>query len=580
MDFAGFSGYLEELEKTGSRLEMTRVLAQMFAKATPDEGKLMAYLSQGRLGPAYDNPNMGVADKQVVKAIQRLSEKDAGKLFREYGDLGLVAEKIKSQIPSLPAGRQVTKSQINHNIQTPKVHEMLMEIAKAGGLGSQEKKIQLIGDLLTRLEPKSAKYAVRIILGKLRTGFSDMTVLDSLSWMIAGDKSLRKDLEQIYNVRADLGEVVEKVKEYNSDKAIKLIKPEPEIGTPVLMARGERAASAREIWERTGQAAMEYKLDGLRIQAHIKSGKVNLFSRGLENVTEMYPDVVDGLEKQIKQECIVEGEMIAVGKNGKFLTFQETVQRKRKYNIAEMVGKIPLKLYVFDILAADGKGYLDLPNDKRRELLEAALDTRKGDTVRLMPRKIAHGVTDIEKYFAEAIKDGTEGIFVKKLDSVYQAGSRNFNWIKYKKSYDKSTIADTIDAVVMGYDAGQGKRSGFGIGDFLIGVYEPKEDKYLTVAKIGTGLTDEEWREMKAQGSKYNVPSKPGNYEVSKLMGCDVWVKPKIVVEIKADEITKSPMHTSGYALRFPRLVGWREKQPEDATSVGEIIKLYQMQKK
>ncbi|OGD00253.1 hypothetical protein A2972_03710 [Candidatus Amesbacteria bacterium RIFCSPLOWO2_01_FULL_47_33] len=580
MDFAGFSGYLEELEKTGSRLEMTRVLAQMFAKATPDEGKLMAYLSQGRLGPAYDNPNMGVADKQVVKAIQRLSEKDAGKLFREYGDLGLVAEKIKSQIPSLPAGRQVTKSQINHNIQTPKVHEMLMEIAKAGGLGSQEKKIQLIGDLLTRLEPKSAKYAVRIILGKLRTGFSDMTVLDSLSWMIAGDKSLRKDLEQIYNVRADLGEVVEKVKEYNSDKAIKLIKPEPEIGTPVLMARGERAASAREIWERTGQAAMEYKLDGLRIQAHIKSGKVNLFSRGLENVTEMYPDVVDGLEKQIKQECIVEGEMIAVGKNGKFLTFQETVQRKRKYNITEMVGKIPLKLYVFDILAADGKGYLDLPNDKRRELLEAALDTRKGDTVRLMPRKIAHGVTDIEKYFAEAIKDGTEGIFVKKLDSVYQAGSRNFNWIKYKKSYDKSTIADTIDAVVMGYDAGQGKRSGFGIGDFLIGVYEPKEDKYLTVAKIGTGLTDEEWREMKAQGSKYNVPSKPGNYEVSKLMGCDVWVKPKIVVEIKADEITKSPMHTSGYALRFPRLVGWREKQPEDATSVGEIIKLYQMQKK
>jgi len=580
MDFAGFSGYLEELEKTGSRLEMTRVLAQMFAKATPDEGKLMAYLSQGRLGPAYDNPNMGVADKQVVKAIQRLSEKDAGKLFREYGDLGLVAEKIKSQIPSLPAGRQVTKSQINHNIQTPKVHEMLMEIAKAGGLGSQEKKIQLIGDLLTRLEPKSAKYAVRIILGKLRTGFSDMTVLDSLSWMIAGDKSLRKDLEQIYNVRADLGEVVEKVKEYNSDKAIKLIKPEPEIGTPVLIARGERAASAREIWERTGQAAMEYKLDGLRIQAHIKSGKVNLFSRGLENVTEMYPDVVDGLEKQIKQECIVEGEMIAVGKNGKFLTFQETVQRKRKYNIAEMVGKIPLKLYVFDILAADGKGYLDLPNDKRRKLLEAALDTRKGDTVRLMPRKIAHGVTDIEKYFAEAIKDGTEGIFVKKLDSVYQAGSRNFNWIKYKKSYDKSTIADTIDAVVMGYDAGQGKRSGFGIGDFLIGVYEPKEDKYLTVAKIGTGLTDEEWREMKAQGSKYNVPSKPGNYEVSKLMGCDVWVKPKIVVEIKADEITKSPMHTSGYALRFPRLVGWREKQPEDATSVGEIIKLYQMQKK
>src|SRR3990172_2753174 len=229
MDFAGFSGYLEELEKTGSRLEMTRVLAQMFAKATPDEGKLMPYLSQGRLGPAYDNPNMGVADKQVVKAIQRLSEKDAGKLFREHGDLGLVAEKIKSQIPSLPAGRQVTKSQINHNIQTPKVHEMLMEIAKAGGLGSQEKKIQLIGDLLTRLEPKSAKYAVRIILGKLRTGFSDMTVLDSLSWMLVGDKSKRKEIEKMYNVRADLGEIAKIVKDQGSKLNVQL---SPVIGTP------------------------------------------------------------------------------------------------------------------------------------------------------------------------------------------------------------------------------------------------------------------------------------------------------------------------------------------------------------
>jgi len=270
--------------------------------------------------------------------------------------------------------------------------------------------------------------------------------------------------------------------------------------------------------------------------------------------------------------------MIALGKDGKFLPFQETAQRKRKYDISEMSKKIPLKVFLFDVLMTDKTDMTNKTNTERRETLEKLV--REGNIVKLMPRKIATSINQIEDYFKEAIADGTEGIIAKKLDGPYQAGARDFNWIKYKKSYHQSALADTVDVVVMGYDVGQGKRSGFGIGDFLVGVYQPKADKYLTVAKVGTGLTDEEWKKLRIKIQDSRLNKKPENYEVTKQMECDFWVKPELVVEIQADEITKSPMHTAGYALRFPRLISFREKKPEDATAVNELERMYTLQKK
>lgn len=550
MKFARLAEYLQKLEGTPSRNEMTRILAELFKEATPEEGKLIAYLSAGRLGPAYNSPDTGVADKMMVRALGP----EAERLFKLKGDLGLVAQEINRG---------------KGNLSIIEVHQKLLQIAGEGGTGSQEKKQQLIRDLLENLDPVAAKYAVKIILGKLRTGFSDMTVLDSLSWMLVGNKNKRKEVENMYNVRADLGEIVELVKKG------KLAKVEPEIGTPILMARAERATRPEDIWKRNGQCAVEYKLDGLRIQAHVKNNEVVLFSRGLENVTAMYPDVVEGLQKQIKNNCIVEGEMIAVGDNDKFLPFQETVQRKRKYDIEEMRHKVPLKIYLFDVLMTEKESLLDKQNFQRREILEKLI--LNGNTVKVMPRQIVDSIRDIEVFFDKSLKEGTEGIIAKKLDGPYQAGARDFNWIKYKESYTQSALADTIDAVVMGYDVGQGKRTGFGIGDFLIGVYEPKEDKYLTVAKIGTGLTDVEWKKIKTMTDDLKIKNKPENYLVSKQMECDFWVRPIIVVEVQADEITKSPMHSSGYALRFPRLVSFREKKPEDATTVAEIKSMFKL---
>ena len=590
MTFGIFCKYLEKLESTASRNEMTIILSEIFSETSSEEAKLTAYLCQGKLGPAYKSPDFGVADKSMLKALGLKAQA----IFHETGDLGKTIEKLKNQEEKIHV----------KNLKISEIYDRLWEVAMISGTGSQDKKQQLIINLLADVDPVSAKYIVKIILGKLRTGFSDMTILDGLSWMLVGSKSERKQIERIYNVRADLGEVALVVKDHKLK--IKNLNIDPQIGTPILMARAERAVDATDIWERLNKCAVEYKLDGLRIQAHIQCPvpsaqcPVKLFSRGLEDVTHMYQDICEGLAKQIKHDCIVEGEMIALDKQGNFLPFQETVQRKRKYDILEMLESVPLKVFLFDILAIDGKSLLDLPNEKRREILESITplnppltphlavriergDVRggnpkgEGDTVQLMERKIVNSEIEIEKFFQKALKDGTEGIIAKKLNGEYAAGSRDFNWIKYKKSYQKSALSDTLDVMIMGYDVGQGKRTKFGIGDFLVGVYQPETDKYLTVAKIGTGLTDEEWRKVKSSVSSNQLPVKPENYEVSKQMNCDHWVGPKIVVEILADEITKSPMHTSGYALRFPRLVSFREKKPEDSTTFAELKKMFEL---
>jgi DNA ligase-1 len=559
MKFSELAGYLEKLEGTSSRNEMTVILAELFEKADPEEARLIAYLTKGQLGPAYAAPNFAMADKMIIKALGEGAEE----LFKKTGDLGLVAKESRR-------AREYKSRSIKQ------VYDRLLMIANASGGGSQEKKIQLVRDLLGELDGVSAKYAVKMILGKLRTGFSDMTVLDSLAWMVGGDKKMRPKIEAMYNVQADLGEIAKAVRSQGSGLKFQM---DPKIGTPVLMARAERAVDANEIWERLmPKCAVEYKLDGLRIQAHVSRDGVKLFSRGLEEVSQMYPDITSGLKQQITRTCIVEGEMIAEDGKGKFLPFQETVQRKRKHGVADMASKIPLSIFLFDVLMVEKQNVMAEGNEDRYLRLKELV--RTGNTVKLIERRVVESAQEIEEFFKQAIEDGTEGIVAKKLSGWYQAGSRDFNWIKYKKSYDKSTLNDTIDAVVMGYDVGQGKRAAFGIGDFLIGVYSPQKERFLTVAKIGTGLSDEEWKQLRVKIQDSRSGEKPKEYEVTKQMECDFWVEPRYVVEIKADEITKSPMHTSGLALRFPRFVKWRDKKAEDATSDKELDDMYNKVKK
>jgi len=244
---------------------------------------------------------------------------------------------------------------------------------------------------------------------------------------------------------------------------------------------------------------------------------------------------------------------------------------------------VPLKLFAFELLYLNGENFIKKPFIERRQALEKI--TIKNNNLNEQIIVVDHQEEvdkeeRLEEIFDSAIAKKLEGVIAKKIDGIYQPGARGWNWIKYKRSYS-SKINDTIDCLVMGYDFGKGKRTDFGMGAFLVGVLDSKNEKFVTVAKIGTGLTDEEWKELKIKSEKLKIKEKPANYSVDKQAECDIWISPKIVVEIKADEISISPTHTAGLALRFPRLEKFRDdKKPEDVTSLQELQKMQAVQVK
>ncbi len=588
MKFKDLSIYLQKLENTASRNDMILLLAELFKEVPANDFDKVMYLLQGRVVPLYVNVEFGMADKMVLKALSiahGIDEKELSVEFKKIGDIGDLSEKLSAG--DTGKRQEVT---IDH------VFGELEKIAKISGEGSVEQKTSTLSNLLQESDPLSCRYIARIPVAKLRLGFSDMTVLDSLSWMLKGDKSLRPIIEKAYNIRPDLGYIGKLIKEKGVEG---LNSTKPTVGTPVLMARAERLSSGQEIVDKIGECAVEPKFDGFRIQAHYsKRDGVKLFTRGLEEVTFMYPDIEAGIIEQVKaDEAIFEGEAIAYNPaTNEYLPFQLTSQRKRKYDIEEMARKIPLKYMVFDLLYINGKNMISETYEIRR----AGFADLMSEGAVLYPsdeKKFSDG-KEIENYFDKCIADGLEGILAKKLDGSYQAGARSWNWIKLKRSY-QSKLDDTIDCVVMGYYYGRGKRTSFGIGAFLIGIYDESQDKFMTIAKVGTGLTDEEWKELAKRGDKLKSKTKPTLYEVDKWLEPDVWITPEIVVEIRADELTRSPIHTAGrimkasksgsafdvdvagYALRFPRLERFRDdKKSTDSTTLKEVEEIFKLQKK
>lgn len=569
MKFSELTIYFDRISQNSSRLEITRVLAELFNKLSSDEIEKVVYLLQGRVRPAFEGIDFGMAEKMIVKAVvsalnieKNYFQKELGKL----GDLGVTVESFKKQYRSFE----------EKEMEIVEVYEVFFRLATSSGTGSQDAKISLLAQLIRQLDPLSSRFLVRLPTGNIRMGFSDMTVLDAYSWMLKGDKSLRPVIEKAYHVRPELGFIGRVLKE----KGVKeLEKIGPKVFTPIIMMRAERLSSASEILKQIGECLVEGKFDGFRVQVHKKNNDVRLYSRSLEDVTYMYPDIVEGVKKQVNaDEIIFEGEAIGYNpKTGEFLPFQETVQRKRKYEIEKMAAEIPLRLFSFELLYKNGESFINKPFIERRKVLEESVKTERNltvETVAIADQEEVDKEKRLEELFDKAINEGLEGVLAKKMDGVYKPGAREWNWIKYKRSYS-SKINDTIDCLVMGYDFGKGKRTGFGIGAFLVGVLDEKNERFVTIAKIGTGLTDEEWRQLHKISKTQITKFKPDNYSVDKMMDCDVWIMPSIVVEIRADEITRSPIHTAGLALRFPRLERFRDdKNPREITTLEELTKI------
>jgi len=598
MKFSKLAEYYEKLETTSKRLELVDILSQLFKEAKADEIGKICYLIQGRVAPFFEPIELGMAESLVAQAIGRAfdkSKEEVLKLYRRKGNMGLAAaqfaQRSKFQTP-------------NSKLNVTEVFEELRKIAEFTGAGTVEQKVSTLASLLTQLDPISVKHVVNIPLGTLRLGIGDPTVMDALSLAKKGDKTLRPVLEDAYNKTSDLGYVAENFykKGEKGLSAIKLI-----VGKPVRSALAERLPSAEEAIKRLGpEFAAEPKFDGFRVAVHLDRSKkagpvieqsqkskvksqkfqpfVQLYSRNLENTTHAFPDIVSGAQREIKaKSAILEGEAIAYNpQTEEFLPFQETTKRRRKYKVEEMAKKLPLVLFVFDLLYLNGKDITGKPYRERRELLQSVI-LKDGSTVRLAEERVLHSAEDITKFFNEAISEGLEGLMLKKLDSPYVAGGRGFHWIKFKRA-QSGELNDSVDCVLLGVYAGRGRRTEFGVGGLLVGVYDEKKDEFVTISRIGTGLTDEEFRKVAEISKKIKVSKKPAR--VNSKVEPAFWVEPKIVLEVYADEITKSPIHTAGekdgigYALRFPRLVKFREadKRAEDCTSVDEIQKMYHQQ--
>ncbi|MEE8167292.1 MAG: ATP-dependent DNA ligase, partial [Candidatus Hydrothermarchaeales archaeon] len=260
---------------------------------------------------------------------------------------------------------------------------------------------------------------------------------------------------------------------------------------------------------------------------------------------------------------------------GELLPFQVTVQRKRKHGIEEAAKEHPLKLFAFDLLYLDGVDYTEKPYIERRKKLG---DIISDEVIVLSDFIITDDYTKVREYFEEELEKGLEGIIAKRLDAPYSAGARNFDWIKLKRSY-RGELSDTIDVCIVGYFRGRGLRAKFGIGAVLGAVYEPEEDAFKTVSKVGSGFTEKGWVSLRETLDEIAIEHKPAR--VDSLLEPDIWVEPRYVITVTADEITRSPMHTagktdteSGYALRFPRAQGFirDDKAAEDSITVIEIL--------
>lgn len=537
---------------------------------------MVTYLSLGDLYATYNNIQFNIADKGLIEIIASLLDQPVGQIEQQYkidGDLGTVVQ-------------QGWQGQ-DQGLTIEQVYHHLVAVAQINGNGSTELKLKSLVGLLEQLDALSVKYLIRIITKSLRLGFSDMTLIDAFSWMQVGSKALQDQLEHAYNVCADLGLVIFTLKTEGLPGVQKMA---PQVGIPIRPAAAERLATAQEVIDRLGTCVAQPKLDGFRLQIHLdKRGAepiVEFYSRNLIDMSAMFPDIVQEVIQLPVQTLICEGEAIGYQEaTDTFLQFQETVRRKRKHNIGQVADEIPLRVYLFDLLYLDGRSMLDATHEQRRDALSQVVQEGNQSDVFLIDEKIVSTGKALDDYFLETIGAGLEGLVVKKLDAVYQPGKRNFNWIKLKRRTGQK-LGDTIDTVVLGYYVGQGRRAGLGIGAFLVGVYNPEQDCFESVAKVGTGMSDLEFINLKMLCDQVAVHHKLDQVVVAKNLWPDVWVDPKIVCEIRADDITQSPLHAAGktehhlgYALRFPRFVQYRiDKSPEQTTNSQELAHLFAMQ--
>ncbi|MBT3297436.1 ATP-dependent DNA ligase [archaeon] len=571
MDFSKLADLYNELEIISSGNKIRELLSDFFKSVPKEELGILAYLTLGKISSDYEGVVLGMAEKQVLKAIITASGAESSKVkksFQESGDVGLTAEEFcgKKVMTLIPLGKLTVKE----------LYEKLHKISIISGSGSQDHKIGLLASMLQKSSGKEAKYVARIALGTLRMGVGEMTVLDAMAIAFTGEKKNKEILEKAYNICPDLKIIAD---ELTSGGLEAVSKTDVRVGRPIKVMLCQRVKELKDVIDKiSSDLTIEAKYDGERVQAHKdKGGNITLFSRRLDNITLQFPDLIRALETQIKaKEFVIEGEILAVDPNGKPLPFQKLMQRKRKHDIEKYAKDVPIQLKVFDLLLADNVSYIHHSYKERNNKIIEIVEVN--NVITLADKIETRDVDEINKFFKQKLSEGYEGIIIKSQDSVYQAGTRGWNWIKWKKDYVEDMV-DNFDLVIVGAFYGKGKRTG-NYGAYLCASYNHDNDTFETVCKLGTGLTDENLSEIPEKLKKHVLKKAPPRLSVNKEMEAEVWFEPVLVVEVSAAEVTKSPIHTcaSGLALRFPRFIRYRDdKEVEEATSSKEVEEIYEI---
>src|SRR5919204_1630358 len=463
MTFSELAEYLERLEATNSRNELVRILSELYSRCSTHEIEPITYLIQGRLAPFFAPVEIGLAERLLVTAMAMgygAPKDEVGKTYRQIGDLGVTAQRLAPESThEAPA--------------VVEVHRRLFEIAGTGGAGSLQKKLEIFAGLLGEMDPVSAKHLVRITTGRMRLGIGDPTVLDALSYAKKGDRSLRPVLEGAYNRTSDLG-LIARTLWAEGEEGIAALKVT--VGRPLRPQLAERLPDPQAVIRKLGTVGAQPKYDGFRVQIHKHGQEVNLFSRNLENMTPMFPELVAAAAGLSVQSVVLDGEAIAFSpESEEYLPFQQTMGRRRKQGIEEFAVRVPLRAFVFDVMYRDGLDLTPLPYEKRLDVVNELV--RGTDTLVPAPLTKTDSVEVLTRELLDNISRGLEGVVAKRLDSPYQAGARNFNWVKLKRN-TSGELNDTIDVVLLGYYRGRGRRAEFGAGALLAGVYDSERDEY------------------------------------------------------------------------------------------------------
>lgn len=566
MDYSRLVETYEYLEKTSARLAKTNAVAKLLRKTDNENLPRVVLLLQGKVFPPWDEREIGIASLLMLKIIHTATgypEKEIRKKFSRTGDFGLVVEKLME--------RKKQQTLFRKTLTIEKVFSNLRKLAEITGSGSQEKKFSVVSELLSSAKPKEAKYIVRTVLGDLRIGVAAGVVRDAIAKAFLPKTEKReaiKAVEWAWFLRPDYGEVALLAKKKG---LVGLRQVSLKLGEPYHVLLAEKAPSLEDALNAFERCALEYKYDGARVCIHKNGNKFWLYTRRLENITNQFPELVKWAGKAIKpKRCIVEGEMLAINrKTGKPMPFQFLSQRiKRKYNIEKIAKQIPIQMNLFDITYLNGKSLFEKTLEERWELLKKSVKTIP-NKFQLAKHIATKDLKTADSFYKEALKAGQEGLIVKNLEAKYQPGRRVAGgWLKVKP------VMESLDLAIIGATWGTGKRAGW-LGSYILGCRDPKTTEFLECGMIGTGI-----KEKSGEGISFRELTKMLKPNIIEERGNRVKIKPKVVIEVAYEEIQKSPNYTSGYALRFPRVLRLRtDKEISEADSTDRIEKLYKMQK-